>query len=160
MCFRSCWSLTTELLVLGGFPYGGRANVSPLPGLLSPPFRSLIGREGALPELCSWLIVRDCRSSLALPAMCSSWLRVPHGGSYGLLCIASRRESAACLLLALPCAVSSTIFFVSCVLVSSSLSVTDERRRETKRGQRRCCTTKLMQGETRSHGAQIWNGSA
>ena len=32
------------------------------------------------------------------------------------------------------------LFFVSCALVSLSLSVTGERRRETKRGQRRCCT--------------------
>ena len=33
-----------------------------------------------------------------------------------------------------------TIFFVSCALISLSLSVTGERRRKTKRGQRRCCT--------------------
>ena len=50
----------------------------------------------------------------------------------------------------LPSGVTTRLFFVSCALVSLSLSVTGERRRETKRRQRRCCTTKLMQGETRS----------
>ena len=32
------------------------------------------------------------------------------------------------------------VFFVSCALISLSLSVTGERRRKIKRGQRRCCT--------------------
>ena len=35
---------------------------------------------------------------------------------------------------------------------------TPRKRRETKRRQRRCCTAELTQGETRSHGAQMWNG--
>ena len=35
---------------------------------------------------------------------------------------------------------TSGIFFVSCALVSLSLSVTGKKRRKTKRGQRRCCT--------------------
>ena len=48
-------------------------------------------------------------------------------------------------------------FFVSCALVSLSLSVTGKKRRKTKRGQRRCCTANWCKVKQESQGIQMWN---
>ena len=48
-------------------------------------------------------------------------------------------------------------FFVSCALVSLSLSVTGKKRRKTKRGQRRCCTANWCKVKQESQGTQKWN---
>ena len=48
-------------------------------------------------------------------------------------------------------------FFVSCALVSLSLSVTGKKRRKTKRGQRRCCTANWCKVKQESQGTQMWN---